>query len=137
MPERQGETMGIGYLIVEVSTASGALPIANATVTVDSTNGITPVHISVETDASGRTERLSLPTKAGYLSLSTDDKTPYSTYNIEVYASGYYPYEATNVPIFAGVTSLQRVRLIPLSAYDSFDVFPRGNTVVRTTEPLI
>jgi hypothetical protein len=62
---------------------------------------------------------------------SPDEKTPYATYTIEVYATGYYPYEATNVPIFAGVTSLQSAPLIPLSAYDSIDIYPRGNTILR------
>lgn len=131
------ENMSVGYLIVETSTALGALPIQGAVVNVNSTNGNSPVNIAVETDNSGRTERLALPTRAGYLSLTPENKTPYSTYTIQVYANGYYPYEVSDVPIFAGVTSLQSARLIPLSAYDSNAVYPRENTTVRNTEPFV
>ncbi len=126
---------GIGYLIVEATAARGALPIPDAVVTVTSTNGNTPVNVTVETDLSGRTEKLTLPTRAVSFSLTPEEKTPYSSYTVQVYANGYYPFVASDVPIFPGVTSLQNARLIPLSAYNSEDVYPRGITTVRNTEP--
>ena len=118
----------VGYLIVEATAAEGALPIEGAVVSVTAPPPSESISISVETDRSGRTERLSLPTRAGYYSMTPDEKYPYSTYTVHVYATGYYPFVATNVPIFAGVTSLQSAPLIALAAYDSENVYPNGNT---------
>ncbi len=125
----------VGYLIVEAKTAEGALPVAGAVVNVSSTPGTGNVRLTVETDISGRTERLALPTVAEELSERPNIKHPYATYDISVIADGYYPFTAKQVPIFNGVTTLQPAMLIALSAYDSDSVYPRGNTSVGDTEP--
>mgnify|MGYP003544501554 CR=1 FL=1 len=39
--------------------------------------------------------------------------TPYATYNIEITADGYNEVIITNMPLFEGVLSQQRVALVP------------------------
>ena len=125
----------VGYLIVEARTGANALPVEQAVVTIESTRGTGTVKLTLETDNSGRTERLSLPTVSRTLSESPGTPQPYSTYEITVVADGYYPFFAYDVPIFNGVTTLQRANLIALAFYESDTVYPRGNTSVENIEP--
>ncbi len=122
----KSEIEGVGYLVVSCTTGTGAFPIAGAVVHIASQIGNPPVNITVETDRSGKTEVLSLPTKSGAGSLKPQSSPPYLSYHVKVYASGYYPYEENNVPIFAGVIALQNASLIPLALYNSDTVYPRG-----------
>ena len=78
---------GFGNLIVQVSAASGAYPIVGALVTIsDNDSGIIRV---LETDRSGKTPEISLPTPSISESM-TPGKTAYSVYNIDTDAEGYY-----------------------------------------------
>lgn len=120
----------VGYLTVEVRTADGALPVEGAQVAVTSLPGEGSVAISVETDASGRTERLVLPTISRSSTQSAETPQGYVAYHVTVTADGYYPFEASPVPVFVGVTTLQPVTLIGRAAFDSDTVFPRGNLTV-------
>lgn len=123
----------VGYLVVEVKTADGALPVAGAQVTVTSLAGEGNIKISVETNGSGRTERLVLPTASRNASQSADNPQAYISYHVGVIADGYYPFEASPVPVFVGVTTLQPAILIGSSAYNSDSVFPRGNISIDET----
>ena len=110
--------MELGYLQVWVTTASAALPIAGAHVTVsyDSSDGEghTVQYIGV-TDESGRTEVIPLPAVSAQASLSEDgDGTPFTLYNIAVFADGFYRVENLGAPMYGGVRAVQPVRLIPL-----------------------
>ncbi len=125
----------VGYLIVEAKTAEGALPIANAVVTIEGAQGIGTIKITQETDRSGKTERIALPTVSGSLSQSYENRQPFSIYDIYVTAEGFYPFRAQNVPIFSGVTTLQPAALIGLSARESETVYPKDNTSVDDREP--
>ena len=60
---------------------------------------------------------MALNAKDRELSLTPEDKNPYTTYNISVNAEGYYESERVNVPLFQGITSLQIIDLIPLSEF--------------------
>lgn len=108
----------LGYLQVWVTTASAALPIEGAHVTVsyDSSGGErrTAQYIG-ETDESGRTEVIPLPAVSAQASLSQEGEgTPFTLYNIEVFADGFYRVENLGVPMYGGVRAVQPVRLIPL-----------------------
>ena len=127
----QRPSNAVGYLIVEAKTADGALPIQGAQVTVTSTPGEGNIKITVETNLSGRTERLVLPTASRNLSQSASNPQKYLTYHVSVMADGYYPFEANLVPVFVGVTTLQPAMLIARSAYESDSVYPRGNLSVN------
>ena len=116
MAESNNGTRG-GYLTVVVRTASGALPIEGATVTVESDEEGGRFIRTLYTNESGRTPLLQLETPAAAGSLAPGGVRPYAIYNIRVEKDGYYPHENRGAPVFAGVTSVQGVEMIPLSPY--------------------
>lgn len=129
----------IGFLEVTAKTASGALPVEGAKVSIyeylpseDGANG--KLLYSIITDEDGRTPRLALGTKNKELSMTPGNKNPFSVYNISVEREGFYNNRYVNVPIFQGVTSIQPVELIPLSEYGlSDDDYPsNGRRFVET-----
>ncbi|MBO5338311.1 MAG: hypothetical protein J6A96_01275 [Clostridia bacterium] len=123
------ENESIGFLVVNVKTANGALPVENANVTIYGSGKLdengTPalldsdIIFNLTTDRNGKTPKVSLHTKDRNLSLSPENTIPYDTYNIFVSADGYYDNSYLNVPIFQGITSLQGVNLIPLSEFSA------------------
>ena len=124
-------TQNIGYLIVNVVTARGAIPVAGAKVTVYDANP--PVAV-VYTDSAGKSEKLELAAPSRSLSEQPGNVKPYATYLIEVDKEGYYPVTKNDVPIFTGVTSIQPVDLMPLAEYDSDSVYPRYGLVTDEYE---
>ena len=117
MPENKSS----GYLIVKVSTASGAIPVENVTVVI---HGNDPdnqnIFFSKVTNRDGITEKITLPAPNGSLSSAPNPTSrPYSTYNIDVYNEGYYPQHYNNVPIFAEITAVQNARIVPIAEFDA------------------
>lgn len=109
-------TENIGYLVVRVSTARGAIPLENATVSVRGTSAqSSDIIYSLETDESGLTPRLPLPAPPKSNSLSPDQSTPYSLWSIDVFKKGYVTARYESVPIYPEITSVQNAELIPLS----------------------
>ncbi len=104
-----------GYLTVNVTTAIAAIPLADATVTVSRlSEGVdTPVAV-LKTDADGKTEKLRLQTPSPSNSLTPTPSGPsYALYNVNAQKDGYYPATSINVPVFANVTSIQPMHLVP------------------------
>ena len=105
-----------GYIIVKVSTARGAIPLAGASVTISDKSG--GVLYSLLTDRSGLTEKAALPAPAKELSLSPGGSSPpYASYLINVYKEGFFRNEFINAPVFADTTTVQNALLIPLPEY--------------------
>ncbi len=127
----------IGYLVVNVSTARGAIPLRDASVTVMyDEDGNTSIHSVLTTDMSGKTERLELPAPSRELSETPGNIKPYATYTISAEKDGYYPVTNTGVPVFAGITSVQPIEMIPLAEYDSDKVYPRfGLDTTESSDP--
>ena len=125
----------IGYLIVNVTTARGAIPLENASVTVSDTqtDGI-PVVTVASTDSSGKTPRLALQAPDRGISMQPGTAKPYASYLVEIEKAGYYPVADCNVPIFAGITSIQPVEMIPLAENDSDNVYPRSGLITSEGE---
>lgn len=115
MAEKENE--GVGFLTVAVKTASDALPIEGALVTVTSIdeNGNSSVKAQLYTQNSGRTEVIILEAPPGNLSEMPGVVRPYAIYNIEVDAEGFYSESFAGVPIFEGIYSEQPVEMIPIS----------------------
>ena len=118
----------IGFLIVNVKTANGALPVEGAHVTIyaspiDESGNASMLNSNIvytlTTDISGKTPKVALATKNKNLSLTPDNPIPYESYNIAVSADGFYDSNYLNVPVFQGITSLQGANLIPLSEFSS------------------
>lgn len=134
---------GYGYMIVRVTTARGAIPIEGATVYVqnflpDGQEGKGDVIGTYSTNASGLTQKISLPAPPRALSTSPGNGKSYSTYTITAYADGYHTRIYVNVPVFEGITAIQNVDMIPLpenGVADRFD--PRSDIVLEMENPFL
>ncbi|MBQ8496331.1 MAG: hypothetical protein IJ489_02620 [Clostridia bacterium] len=124
-----------GKLVVQVSAASGAVPIEGARVIVraEDENGHIRTLGIFTTDNSGITEPISIATPSVSESLSPGGKKPYSEITTEVTADGYFSAVNLNIPIYPGITSIQPVPLIPLpdSLYGSQ---PPSDVVIHNDE---
>ncbi|MBE7032116.1 MAG: carboxypeptidase regulatory-like domain-containing protein [Ruminococcaceae bacterium] len=122
-----------GALTVQVYTADGALPLANANVLITSNSGSGEELVRVlKTDRSGKTTPISLAAPPAVNSLDPENSNArFYRYNIRVDYPGYYTTENLNVPIFEGQTSIQPVAMIPLPADEE-----RGKRITAVeTEP--
>lgn len=130
------EYTSVGTLIVSVYTASGAIPIENALVTVrGGSQGNSGVISVMHTDKSGNTQKLSLPAPPASASESPGKAVPFATYNIEVDKEMFYPRSFINVPVFAGTTSIQPVNLIPKTEYEGQAIMPDNRNVTESQNP--
>lgn len=118
MDDVSNQNESIGYLKVNVSTARGAIPLADAAVRIrggeKDTSGIL---YSVRTDRDGQTERIALPTPPRFASESPGGTLPYAIYSIDVSKDGYIPLSFHQVPVFPSVTSIQPAVMVPKSEY--------------------
>ena len=115
----------LGYLIVKVSTARGAIPLEGATVNIrGSDKANSGVLFSLRTDRDGKTERISLPTPPRSASEAPGNSAPYATYHIDVFQDGYIPLAFHNVPIFPSIVSIQPAVMIPSPEYAELTPYP-------------
>jgi hypothetical protein len=100
-----------GFIIVSVRTARGAIPIEGAMVTITDKTEV----ISVEfTNSSGMTPRLMVKAPPRALSQVPGSDHPYATYTIRTDKVGYHSVSNIDMIVYAGITSIQPVELIPL-----------------------
>ncbi|MDE5738160.1 MAG: hypothetical protein K2H93_07340, partial [Oscillospiraceae bacterium] len=112
-----------GKLYIVASTADSAYPVPDARVTIYSQIGDkTMLNYILKTDESGLTPIIALPAPPANLSQEPENIKPYATYNIKIYANGYFREEAKDVPVFAGITSRQVFQMIPLPLAISEDL---------------
>ncbi len=104
-----------GFLRVSVSGAGYTIPIEGALVYVYSDEeGTRRLLYSLVTNGDGLTDTVTLPTPPLADSFDENGKTkPYADYMLLVRKDGYRPQDSRTVPVFPGITSLQRVSLIP------------------------
>ncbi len=111
----QQNNENIGYLTVRVSTARGAIPLENATVSIrGSTEDDSGILYSFESDSNGLTPKIPLPAPNRALSQSPSNEIFYSLWNIDVFCKGFFPARYINVAIYSGVTTVQSAELIPV-----------------------
>lgn len=117
--DKEDSTDPNGRLIVMVTAVSRLYPVENAKVTVFTGDYTAPNVIDTAlTDQSGKTKVFSLPAPSRELSMEPDTGAqPYSLYNVLIEADGYADNLHINLPIFRGVTSLQRSNLTPLASF--------------------
>lgn len=115
----------VGYLIVKVSTARGAIPLENASVSIRAEDGEnTGILYSLTTNSDGATERVSLPAPSRISSESPGAIKPYATYSIDVFKDGYLPLAFRGVPVFSSILSIQPAVMIPSPDGTRDDRFP-------------
>lgn len=104
-----------GYLKIRVFTASEAFPVSNAIVRIygnEESNG--GIEYSVKTNRQGVTEIIKLPAPSASLSQSPNSPMQsYSTYNVEIHATEFYPKTIIDVAVFSGILSILPVEMIP------------------------
>lgn len=104
---------GTGFLQVRVSSGRDALPIAGARVVVSrpesAGNGN---RLVLTTNVDGMTSFIALPTVDKALSQSPAATDPFSTYSIRTEAPDQLTVIHLHVPIFDGVSSIQRVDMV-------------------------
>ena len=112
---------GQGKLVFQITTAGGAIPLEGAEVTLRQSRGPTDAGGDVlsvlYSGRDGKTEALTLPAPArGYSLEPARDgaPVPYALYNADVKLRGFYSQSYIRIPIFDGITSIQRASLIPL-----------------------
>ena len=111
--ERQGE---VGYLIVRVSTALGAIPLQNATVNIRPGSADTSgVLYTLLSDKDGITPKVALPAPPRELSEHPGESVPFSSWNVDVYKEGYVPVSFQSIPVYSSVVSVQPAVLVPVS----------------------
>lgn len=117
-----------GKLRIRAYTAGGALPVENALVKIkgaEEDNRL--VAYTLVTDFDGLTPEVTLPAPSLEYSLSPDpSEAPYSIYDVEISAPGYYTKRFSGLTVFPGVNSIQLVNMIPYSGED-YEDYPRGN----------
>ena len=113
---------GEGKLIFQITTASGAIPLEGAEIILrkfrskSDGNGGEVVAV-LYSGGDGKTEILTLPAPARGLSLEPardGAPVPYALYDAEVNLDHYFSQYYIGIPIFDGITSIQRASLIPL-----------------------
>ncbi len=105
-----------GKLVAIVTTLRTLYPVPRARVTVfrGEPNNM-QVLLTGYTDQSGRTEEFVLETPSKSESQSPNGSLiPYARYNMMVEAEGYISNIHLNIPVFSGVTSLQRSNMMLL-----------------------
>ena len=126
MNDSQPYSATTGYLVVQVSTARGAIPLEDASVTVRGTEKENSGVIrSLITGRDGKTETIELPTPPRVLSQSPGTVTPYALYDVDVFKEGYADLFIQKIPVFGSVTAIQPAIMIPLPDNrfpDSYDV---------------
>ena len=112
---------GQGKLVFQITTAGGAIPLEGAEVTLRQSRGPTDsggdVLSVLYSGRDGKTEVLTLPAPArGYSLEPARDgaPVPYALYNADVRMDGFYKQSYIRIPVFDGITSIQRASLIPL-----------------------
>ena len=129
------EMQGMGRLIFQISTARGAIPLEGAKITVRhydprAEGGNGDVISVLYSGQDGKTEVLELPAPARSFSLAPamdGAPSPYSLYNADILLDNFQPQSYISIPVFDGITSIQRANLVPMPENGASDgVRPDG-----------
>ena len=112
-----------GYILVNVRTADEASPVEGAEVLVTAVvDGARMIIASGLTDSSGTTRKIEVPVPDVEHSLRPGSpERPYNLFDVSVSADGFFNARSVDVPVFAGITSVQNFSMIPVPAMMSPD----------------
>lgn len=121
LPPIDTQSDQVGYLKVSTTSADETIPLANVSVLISKKfDDHEEMLYSLTTNDNGKTEIVELPAPPKKLSESPNENhnlKPYAEYNISAYLNGYYQVINSTVPIFSGITSIQKINMIPLPSY--------------------
>ena len=122
-----------GFLKVITRTASEAMPMPNVTVTVSAiVDGESRLFYTTTTNESGETERIPLPAPVQKSEQQPNEIPLFQSYDVSIHYPGYFRMESRSVPIFAGITSLQKFAMIPLPQFSDATT---QTIIYENTEP--
>ncbi len=126
------ESSDVGYLSVSTGTGGKAYPLSDVQIEIylpNEDNEYTLYRRQIS-DESGIAEAVAIPTPSPESSLSPNSLyLPYTTVQVRVFRDGYYSAEATEVPIFPGIRSLQYFEMIPVSKSSQY-AEPNGELII-------
>ena len=129
---------GVGYLLITVTTARGAIPLEGASVQIrDPQRDNADILFALTSDRDGKTPRIPLSAPSVTLSQSpsqSNSTLPYAFYTVEVMADGYHSLLFQNVAVFDGITSVQPAVMIPLPENGRTDSFSPNEGFTFTGE---
>ena len=119
--EKEYHQDGMGRLIVTVTTGAGLFPVENATVIVSKDAGPGGDEIAaVKSDKSGRTPILYLPAPDKNMSQHPQEdgikEETRAQYTVTVSAPGYVTVVVESISVFDGVTAIQKIDMLTVSA---------------------
>ena len=116
MPENVNSE--IGRLLVSVTSSVGFIPIKNATVKIyaerQSADQERVLVETLNTNESGQTDRVDLPTPPRSLSQEPSEIRPYAEYDMEISAEGYEPVRISGSEGMSDGLGVQNVEMNPL-----------------------
>ena len=119
----QTDETDTGRLRVQVTSASGAVPIPDADVAIYYTGEPGRQLEDVKTDSSGQTEDISLAAPPLEYSMEPGEEQPYSEYTLSVTAPGYEPVEIVGTEILPETTAIQEVRMVTQKQGEEYERF--------------
>lgn len=112
-----------GFLRIQVVSRENNRPINNARVNITYTGGSGEVLESLDTNSSGNTPQVTLPTPPLEYSMEPSENQPYSEYTFQVEAEGFEPTLIAGAELLPDITALQRIRMRPLRTEGQFQDF--------------
>ena len=109
----QTEGVDRGKLQVNVTGSRRNRPIPNARIQLSYTADPETELEELDTNESGQTEQVTLPTPPLEYSMQPGEQQPYAEYTIQVTARGYHPVNVSGINVFADETAIQEVELEP------------------------
>ncbi len=105
-----------GYISAQIFTARQVIPVSGASVMITKRNGSANELIGFRTtNEDGRTGLVEVDTPDETLSQEPGNNAPFEVFDIHVEHPGYYPVTVVDAQVFGGVTTEQRVELIPVA----------------------
>ena len=104
-----------GRLQIVVQSTLRNIPIENATIRISYSGNPNQIIEEVQTDSSGQTPVLDLPTPPLEYSLTPDSPQPYSEYTLQITAPGYEQTDISGTEILPEETAIQPVQMVPSS----------------------
>ncbi len=129
----QAKNSGRGTMIFRITTAREALPVEGAKcVLTKKFDGIIHEIDTLYTDRSGQTSPRILPAPPKSLSQQYDNLVqPFALYDATVSREGYVDVVLTDIPVFDGVQSVQRVSMLPSVSSNIIEDIPEVNDNAR------
>ena len=104
----------IGYIQLRAYTSTAQFPLQNVAVAVTATDG-TAIAMRL-TDRNGQITPIEIPVPDKSESQSPDPgERPYTVVNLYARLKGYEQVESENLQVFADITTIQNLEMIPLS----------------------